>query len=114
MQRFLISTAGLFGAVGVALLATAAHAGGDNLGTAAAFLLAHAPALLALGLAGSGRSLAVAAALLVAGVLLFSGDLVMRDVLGTRLFPMAAPTGGTLTIAGWLAVAASALLPRRA
>jgi len=114
MQRFLILAAGLLGAAGVALLAVAAHLGGDNLHTAAAFLLAHAPALLALGLAGgNGRSLGIAAALLVAGVALFAGDLVLRDVAGQRLFPMAAPTGGTLTIAGWLAVAVSALLQRK-
>ncbi|MBE0692150.1 MAG: DUF423 domain-containing protein, partial [Aquamicrobium sp.] len=43
----------------------------------------------------------------------FAGDLVLRDVAGQRLFPMAAPTGGTLTIAGWLAVAVSALLQRK-
>lgn len=108
MNRFLILAAGLLGAGGVALLASAAHAGGDNLGTAAAFMLAHAPALLAVGLAG-GRILAPAALVVLAGVALFAGDLTMRDLAGARLFPMAAPTGGTLTILGWLGIAASAL-----
>lgn len=113
MQRITILAAGLLGAAGVALLAAAAHIGGDNLHTAAAFMLAHAPALLALGLAGGGRGRGIAAALLFAGVALFSGDLVLRDIYGERLFPMAAPAGGTLTIAGWLAIAATAVLPRR-
>ena len=113
MPRFLILAAGLLGAAGVALLAAAAHIGGDNLHTAAGFMLAHAPALLALGLAGhgAGRGRAIAAAVLFSGVALFAGDLVLRDVLGERLFPMAAPTGGTLTILGWLGIAASAFLP---
>lgn len=117
MQRFLVLIlvlgAGLLGAAGVALLAAAAHAGGDNLDTAAAFMLAHAPALLAIGLLGKGRILAIAGLVLLAGVALFSGDLVMRDLVGTRLFPMAAPTGGTLTILGWLGVALSALWPAK-
>ena len=111
MQRLLILAAGVVGAGGVALLAAAAHVGGDNLHTAAAFMLAHAPALLAVGLAGRGRAIAVAACVLLAGVALFAGDLMMRDFLGQRLFPMAAPTGGTLTILGWLGVAVAALRP---
>lgn len=109
MQRLLILAAGLLGAAGVALLAAASHAGGDNLRTAASFMLAHAPALLALGLAGGGRAARLGGLLILAGVALFSGDLALRDFAGTRLFPMAAPTGGTLTILGWLTVAASAL-----
>lgn len=112
MHRFLILAAGLLGAGGVALLASAAHAGGDNLQTAAAFMLAHAPVLLAVGLAGrpaGGRILAPAALVVLAGVALFAGDLTLRDLAGERLFPMAAPTGGTLTILGWLGTAASAL-----
>lgn len=116
MQRLLILAAGLLGAGGVGLLAAAAHVGGDNLDTAAAFMLAHAPALLAIGLAGhvSGRRRAIGAAacLMLAGVALFAGDLVMRDIFGERLFAMAAPTGGTLTILGWLGIAASALAQR--
>ncbi len=113
MQRFLILAAGLLGAGGVALLAMSAHQGGDNLGTAAGFMLAHAPALLAIGIAtaaaGVGRTLPLAALVILAGVALFAGDLVMRDLVGARLFPMAAPTGGTLTILGWLGVAVAAL-----
>ena len=113
MQHFLILAAGLAGASGVALLATASHAGGGNLQTAASFMLFHAPALLVIGLIGSQRLLAVAGLVMFAGVMLFCGDLVLRDLAGERLFPMAAPTGGTLTIIGWLAIAASALAQTR-
>jgi uncharacterized membrane protein YgdD (TMEM256/DUF423 family) len=112
-DRFLIVAAGLTGAAGIALSAGAAHAGGAFTGTAASFLLMHAPALLAIGLLGGSRMLRIAGLILLVGIALFSGDLAARDFLGTRLFPMAAPTGGTLLIAGWLAVGASALLVRR-
>lgn len=108
MHRFLIIAAGLLGAGGVALLASAAHIGGDSLGTAAGFMLAHAPVLLAVGLAG-GRAHALAALVVLAGVALFAGDLTLRDLTGARLFPMAAPSGGMLTILGWLGIAVSAL-----
>lgn len=107
--RFFIVVGGLAGAAGVALSAVAAHAGGGNVGTAASFLLAHAPALLAIGLIGSNRVLKGGGAILLLGLLLFCGDLLARHYAGSRLFPMAAPAGGTLLIAGWLGVAASAL-----
>ncbi len=107
--RFFIVVGGLAGAAGVALSAVAAHAGGGNVGTAASFLLAHAPALLAIGLIGGNRLLKGGGAILLLGLLLFCGDLLARHYAGSRLFPMAAPAGGTLLIAGWLGVAASAL-----
>jgi uncharacterized membrane protein YgdD (TMEM256/DUF423 family) len=113
-DRILVVFAGLCGAAGVALSAAAAHAGGGNVGTAASFLLMHAPAFLALGLAARGHALRLAGLALLLGVLIFCGDLLTRDYAGTRLFPMAAPAGGVLMIAGWLAVAASALALRRA
>ena len=104
-------------ASGPPLSAAAAHIDGNVLRPAASFLLVHAPALLAAGLWGAtlpGRKVLNAGALLlVFGVALFSGDLVMRAYLGHRLFPMAAPAGGLLTIAGWLVVAASAWATRR-
>ena len=112
--RLLILASGLTGAAGVALSAAAAHEGGAFTGTAASFLLMHAPAFLAVGLLpAAGNMLRIAGLILLVGVVLFSGDLVARDFLGTRLFPFAAPTGGTLLIIGWLAVALSALLRRR-
>jgi uncharacterized membrane protein YgdD (TMEM256/DUF423 family) len=56
------------------------------------------------------RPLALAAMLcFVLGGALFSGDIAMRAFVGDRLFPMAAPTGGTLLLGGWLILAAAAL-----
>lgn len=111
-HRLLILAGGLAGAAGVALSALAAHAGGGHVATAAAFLLAHAPALLCIGLLGHGRVAASGGAIVLTGMLLFCGDLLMRHYAGGRLFPYAAPAGGTAMIAGWLVIAASALARR--
>ena len=108
-QKLFILAGGLSGAAGVALSAVAAHAGGGNVGTAASFLLAHAPAFLAIGLIGGNRVLKGGGAVLLIGLVLFCGDLLARHYAGARLFPMAAPAGGMLLIAGWLVVAASGL-----
>ena len=104
---------GLAGAAGVGLSAYAAHAGGDNAKTAALILMVHAPALVALGAVPASRLITIATALLAIGLVLFAGDLTMREFLGTRLFPMAAPSGGMALIAGWLAVALAGLALRR-
>lgn len=109
-NRLLILLGGLYGAAGVALSAAAAHRGGAFMGTAANFLLFHAPVLLIVGLVGANRWLRIGVLILAVGMLLFCGDLLTRDLLGYRLFPFAAPTGGTLLIAGWLVIAASALI----
>lgn len=111
--RILIFTGGLCGAAGVALSAAAAHLGGSFVGTAASFLLMHAPVFLAVGHVGANRILRSASLVLLVGLVLFCSDLLVRDFLGSRLFPMSAPIGGTLLIAGWLAVAASALMRPR-
>ena len=111
--RILIFAGGLCGAAGVALSAAAAHLGGAFVGTAASFLLMHAPVFLAIGLIGASRILRLGSLILLVGLVLFSGDLLARDFLGSRLFPMSAPIGGTLLIAGWLVVAGSALLRPR-
>jgi uncharacterized membrane protein YgdD (TMEM256/DUF423 family) len=44
---------------------------------------------------------------------LFAGDLTLRQYAGHGLFPMAAPTGGTLLIVSWLVLAVSAAWPKR-
>lgn len=112
VNRLFILAAGIVGAAGVAAAAAAAHQGGGNLETAAQFMLFHAPALLAIGLFGGGLALRTGGSVLLAGLLLFCGDLLMRHFAGMRLFPFAAPSGGTLMIAGWLLVGLSALAPR--
>ncbi|RWC41393.1 DUF423 domain-containing protein [Mesorhizobium sp.] len=108
--RILVVAGGLCGAAGVALSAAAAHLGGAFVGTAASFLLMHAPVFLAAGLLGTNRILRIGSLVLLVGLLLFCGDLLARDFLGSRLFPLSAPIGGTLLIAGWLAIGASALV----
>ncbi|OCW56439.1 DUF423 domain-containing protein [Hoeflea olei] len=104
-----ILVGGLIGAAGVGLSAYGAHAGGDTVTLAAQFLLFHAPLFVALGLAGTaGRMRGTGAVLVGLGLMLFCGDLLMRHFADTRLFPMAAPSGGVTMILGWLVIAASA------
>jgi len=104
----LLLLAGLCGGLGVAFSAMAAHVpGGELLSSAANMLLFHAPAFLALAAlrpVGPRGILAVAALALMAGLALFAGDLTSRVMLGDRLFPMAAPTGGSLLILGWAGI----------
>lgn len=112
--RLLLGMAGLAGAIGVMAAATASHGGGSrNLAAIAAIGLAHGPALLALGLAGRGRLLGGAGVLLAGGTVVFMADLGVREGLGHGLFPGAAPLGGMVMIAGWLAVALAGLLGHR-
>jgi uncharacterized membrane protein YgdD (TMEM256/DUF423 family) len=108
----ILFVSGLMGAAGVALAAASSH-GGDTvfLGSASTMCLAHAPVLLALYVGHrSFRTATVAAAILGLGTIVFAGDLVSRHYLGDRLFPMAAPLGGTMMMLGWLVVAAGAFL----
>ena len=108
--------AGIMGAAGVALAAAAAHARpGAGLDSAAYILLFHAAAILG-GAALSQQDVlwrplaTLALAGWVLGSLLFAGDIALRAFADQRLFAMAAPTGGTILIAAWLAVAASAVI----
>ncbi|MEN5276154.1 DUF423 domain-containing protein [Brucella sp. TWI432] len=105
--------AGLCGALAIAAYAGAAHGGENHLSAIAPILLGHAPALLVLSLIiPNSRVANIGAAVLVAGLVLFCGDLFMRDMIGNRLFPMAAPTGGSLMILGWLVVGVSGWFKR--
>lgn len=113
MNRFLVVAGALCGAAGVVLSAMSAHMGGGNLPTAALFLLVHASVLLFTGMQGNSRAFTISGGLLLIGTVLFAGDLILRDTIGQRLFPMAAPTGGTLMIVGWLAIAVSAIIERK-
>jgi len=76
--RILILAGGLCGAAGVALSAAAAHLGGAFVGTAASFLLMHAPVFLAVGLASANRILRIGSLVLLVGLVLFCGDLLWR------------------------------------
>ena len=119
ITRLLIALAGLMGAAGVALAAASAHGtDASRLASASAMLLFHATAilasvaLLARGLLHGGIGL-VATFGFVAGAALFAGDLTLRQYAGHALFPMAAPTGGTLMILSWLTVTLAALVARK-
>ena len=112
----LIIVAGLMGAGGIMLAAAGAHATtGSGFDGAGYMLLFHAAALLGgaalLQNGGLWRPLILLAlAGWVLGAALFSGDLALRAFAGHRLFPMAAPTGGIILIAAWLALAVAAVI----
>jgi uncharacterized membrane protein YgdD (TMEM256/DUF423 family) len=108
--------AGMMGAAGVVLAAAGAHVtAGSGLDSAAYMLLFHSAAVLGgAALLQQGqlwRPLGLIALIgLVLGGFLFSGDIALRTFTGHRLFPMAAPTGGTILIVAWLALAVAAII----
>jgi uncharacterized membrane protein YgdD (TMEM256/DUF423 family) len=119
LLRILVALAALMGADGVILAAAAAHQPeATRLASASSMLLFHAAAVLA-SVALIERSIihpriGIAAAFgFVVAAALFAGDLTLRQYAGHALFPMAAPTGGTLLIISWLALAAAAVWPRQ-
>ena len=119
MLQILIGIAAFFGCVGVILAAAGAHSKpGSGLDTAGYMLLFHAPATIATciaianGLVSRPFGLAACVALLL-GVALFAGDLALRAYAGTRLFPMAAPTGGMVMMVGWALLGLAAFLAIR-
>jgi len=117
--RIAVVFAGLMGACGVALAAAAAHlADARHLGTASSMLLFHACAVIGAvllvpqGLVRRRLGLTAAYGFVLAGIF-FGGDLVSLQYAGHSLFPMAAPTGGTLFIVCWLMLAVAAIWPAR-
>jgi len=118
LPRALILLAGVMGASGVILAALSAH-GGDasQLTAASSMLLLHASSVLAAAvMAERGivhTRIGISAGFgFAAGAALFATDLVWRQYLGHRLFPFAAPAGGTLLLTSWLLVAVAAVWPR--
>ncbi|MGO9134394.1 MAG: DUF423 domain-containing protein [Methylovirgula sp.] len=118
----LVFIAALMGAAGVIEAASAAHQHPEPLLTTSShFLMLDAAA--AIGISAFGAHAArrsswfyFAASILLAGGLLFGADLTVHAYTGTRLFPYAAPIGGTLTILGWLFTASAVIgcnLPRK-
>jgi uncharacterized membrane protein YgdD (TMEM256/DUF423 family) len=119
MFRILVILAAIMGADGVILAAASAHQpDASRLASASSMLLFHALAVLATvalterGLLHAGLGSAAAWGFVIAAAL-FAGDLTLRQHAGHSLFPIAAPTGGTLLIVSWLALAVSAAWPRR-
>jgi uncharacterized membrane protein YgdD (TMEM256/DUF423 family) len=117
--RILVILAGIMGADGVILAAASAHQpDAMRLASASSMLLFHATAVLAaVALAERGvihLRIGIASALgFVIAAGLFAGDLTMRQYAGHSLFPMAAPSGGTLLIVSWLVLAVAAAWPRQ-
>jgi uncharacterized membrane protein YgdD (TMEM256/DUF423 family) len=117
--RILIILAAVMGADGVILAAASAHqADATRLASASSMLLFHATAVLAVvalaerGIVHVRIGIAAAWGFFIAAAL-FAGDLTLRQFAGHSLFAFAAPTGGTLLILSWLALAVAAAWPRR-
>jgi uncharacterized membrane protein YgdD (TMEM256/DUF423 family) len=117
--RILVILAAVMGADGVILAAMAAHQpDATRLAAASSMLLFHSTAVLAVvALAERGvihLRIGIAAAWgFVIAAALFAGDLTLRQYAGHSLFPLAAPTGGTLLIVSWVVLAVAAAWPRR-
>lgn len=119
VSRPLIGLAAIMGACGVMLAAAAAHLpDATRLAAASSMLLFHASAAIAT-VAVTDRTIihaklgVAAAGGFVIAASLFAGDLALRQYAGHGLFPMAAPTGGTLLILSWLVLAVAAVWPKR-
>ncbi|SIO16804.1 DUF423 domain-containing protein [Bradyrhizobium sp. Ash2021] len=117
--RILIVLAGIMGADGIVLAAASAHQpDASRLASASSMLLFHATAVLGIvvlaerAIVHARIGIASAFGFVIASAL-FAGDLSLRQYAGHSLFPMAAPTGGTLLILSWLAVAVAAAWPGR-
>lgn len=110
-HRILAAAGSALAAAGVGLSAYAAHGAEGlaraNLQSAALFALAHGIALAALSPHIPRRLGTLALAMLLLGVLLFSGSLAAAHFFGapTRLAPM----GGSMIMLGWLLYAVDAL-----
>src|SRR3982075_555918 len=106
--RILIVLAGIMGADGVILAAASAHqADASRLASASSMLLFHATAVLATvalaerGIIRAGIGIAAAFGFIVAAGLL-ARYAPLPQYAGHSLFPMSAPTGGTLLIGSWV------------
>lgn len=114
VHQALVALAGLLGICGVASAALSAHMPDNPMfGIIAPILMIHAAsvvAVVALSVVQGGRgALDFSAALLGIGAALFSAA-VLLPTYGRSLFPMAAPTGGMLMMAGWLWLSVAVVL----
>ena len=119
MRRWLFLAA-LMGALAVVMGAFAAHGLQAMLSermlavfeTGARYHLLHALAMGLAALAARGRAArlaSLAAALFLAGTLLFSGSLYVLAFTGVTALGMITPLGGLSFVAGWIALALAAL-----
>lgn len=121
-MRWAIVFAGIGGAIMVGTGAWAAHAAVGEMArewlrTGAQYGLWHSIALLGVAaLAARGaesRWLTFSAIAFAAGIMLFSGSLFARALLGWSWISMATPLGGLTFIAGWLLLAVHGAAMRR-
>jgi uncharacterized membrane protein YgdD (TMEM256/DUF423 family) len=114
LMRALAASGAWLCAFAVMLSAYAAHAADglaqSRLQTAALFAFVHGLALLVLAPRSASRGMRFGIAVLLAGVLLFSGSLAAEALFALR--PRLAPFGGTLLIVGWLWLGAVLLRKR--
>lgn len=112
-QRITLCFAGLAGAWGVGAAALSAH-GGYKMGAVALVALTHAVLLVTLGLAAPKTGIFKFATILVmAGMVLFCGDLALRAMTGSSLVGLAAPTGAIAMMVGWLTLVVAAMTHTR-
>jgi uncharacterized membrane protein YgdD (TMEM256/DUF423 family) len=112
VNGFLAVAAGAFGAHALArVLAAPALA---TFETAARYHMYHALALALAALALPHYPAArIAAALFLAGIVLFSGSLYALALTGLRALAIVTPVGGLAFLAGWAALGYAALKPAR-
>jgi uncharacterized membrane protein YgdD (TMEM256/DUF423 family) len=121
--RNLFAVGALLAALAVALGAFGAHLLKARLApdlfaifeTAARYQAIHAFGLLAAAWAGTrwpGRPAAISGALLLAGIVVFSGSLYVLVFTGIRGFGAVTPLGGILLMAGWCGLAWTAFRAR--
>lgn len=121
MTQLALAVGSLYGLVGVVFGAFGAHALASRLTpdmqdvwqTAVQYQFYHALALLAVGMLMrqglTGAAMAAATLFFIIGVLVFSGSLYILALSGARWLGAITPIGGTLLIAGWLALLVAAI-----
>lgn len=122
MDRWPAALGAVYGFLAVALGAFGAHALKESLDgasldvyrTAAAYQLAHAVLLVALGSlpVPGNRTRQASAYFVAAGVLIFCGSLYALAVTGVRAWGAVAPVGGSCLLLGWGLLAWSFLARR--
>ncbi len=120
MDRFFFIAGSIFGFLGVALGAFAAHGLKAYMDahllvtfeTGVRYQMYHTFALLVVALAYAKwprKGLIASGWLFITGIILFSGSLYVLSLSGMRSFGMITPLGGIAFLAGWLCLAWSVL-----
>ncbi|MCU0325037.1 MAG: DUF423 domain-containing protein [Spirosomaceae bacterium] len=114
MNKFLIQSGAILGALGVALGAFGAHALKDMLTassrldtfeTAVKYQFYHALALILVGVLSqsfTAKTMNYSGLSMLVGTIIFSGSLYLICFTGIKAFGAIAPIGGTLMIVGWV------------